>query len=71
MNQQNTAVAAIAMGAAPLTRRWACFRGMAGGAAAVVLAACGAQVGGPAAPQRKDVEISIIQQPTFSTELDN
>ena len=52
-----------------VTRR-ACLAGLAGSAAALTLAACGGQSTSPT-PQKKDVELSIIQQPTFSTELDN
>src|SRR5947209_1628943 len=54
-----------------ITRRLACLIGLAGGAAVVTLAACGEQPAGPTPPQRKDVQLDIIQQPTFSTELDN
>jgi multiple sugar transport system substrate-binding protein len=49
--------------------RRACLAGLAG-SAAVALAACGGQ-SASSTPQKKDVELSIIQQPTFSTELDN
>jgi multiple sugar transport system substrate-binding protein len=49
--------------------RHACLAGIAGGAA-IALAACGGHSASPT-PQKKDVELSIIQQPTFSTELDN
>src|SRR5947207_15980261 len=38
---------------------------------AVALAACGERAGETTTPQKKNVELSIIQQPTFSTELDN
>ena len=53
-----------------LTRRSACLAALAG-ATPVALAACGTQSSPAAAVQKKDVELSIIQQPTFSTEIDN
>jgi len=49
--------------------RRTCLAGLAGGAAALTLAACGGQSASQT-PQKKDVELSIIQQPTFSTEID-
>ncbi len=52
------------------TRRTVC-RATLASAASAALAACGAQSAGPTVAQKKDVELSIIQQPTFSTELDN
>ncbi len=70
MEIEGTTVPAIPANAARVTRRRTCLAGLAGSAAAMLLAACGGQ--SPAQPpQKKDVELSIIQQPTFSTELDN
>jgi multiple sugar transport system substrate-binding protein len=54
-----------------LTRRRVSLAALAGAATPAALAACGAQSAPPTAVQKKDVELSIIQQPTFSTELDN
>jgi len=53
-----------------LTRRGVCLGALAAGGA-MGLAACGEQAPGSAKVQKKDVELSIVQQPTFSTELDN
>jgi ABC-type glycerol-3-phosphate transport system substrate-binding protein len=54
-----------------VTRRRRKRAGGLGGFALIGFAACGERASGPAATQKKDVELSIIQQPTFSTELDN
>src|SRR5690242_7940807 len=69
MDTQGIPMPATPANAGCVTRRRACLIGLAG-SAAVALAACGGQATS-STPQKKDVELSIIQQPTFSTELDN
>src|SRR5436190_3221916 len=70
MNIQGTTTPAPLTNSGRTTRRRACSIGLAGAMGAIALAACGGQ-SASMTPQKKDVELSIIQQPTFSTELDN